>query len=195
MLKRSRPCLSGILIFLLVAAGVPLLSAQDQTPTKLNIEIIEGEDAVNNIRLRTAREPIVEVTDENHKPIAGAVVIFSTPENGAGGAFAGGAKTLTVTTDAQGRAVAQGLQPNATRGKYQIQVQASYLGVTATRAIKQANGGAGLSLAAKILIGVAVAAGAAAGGAIAATSGGGGGGSGSKPTVLSPGPPSVGGPR
>jgi hypothetical protein len=195
MLKRSRPCLSGILIFLLVAAGVPRLSAQDQAPTKLNIEIIEGEDAVNNIRLRTAREPIVEVTDENHKPIAGAVVIFSTPENGAGGAFAGGAKTLTVTTDAQGRAVAQGLQPNATRGKYQIQVQASYLGVTATRAIKQANGGAGLSLAAKILIGVAVAAGAAAGGAIAATSGGGGGGSGSKPTVLSPGPPSVGGPR
>src|SRR5450759_462928 len=145
MLKRSRPCLSGILIFLLVAAGVPLLTAQAQAPTKLNIEIIEGEDAVNNIRLRTAREPIVEVTDENHKPIAGAVVIFSTPENGAGGAFAGGAKTLTVTTDAQGRAAARGLQPNATRGKYQIQVQASYLGVTATRAIKQANGGAGLS--------------------------------------------------
>lgn len=192
-MQRTRPFLCDILILLLVATAItPQLSAQDQPPAKLNIEIIEGEDAVNNIRLRTAREPIVQVTDENHKPVAGAVVIFSTPENGAGGAFAGGAKSLTVTTDAQGRAAAQGFQPNTTRGKYQIRVHASFGALVADRIIRQANVGGGLSTAAKIWIGVAVAAGAAAGGAIAATRGG---GSGSQPTVISPGAPSVGGPR
>ena len=57
-------------------------------PQGLQIEILDGDNALNNIQQRTAREPIVQVTDENHKPVAGALVLFAVRENpnGAGAA-------------------------------------------------------------------------------------------------------------
>jgi len=128
-----------------------------QTPaTKpvLNIVVIEGEGAINNIRQRTAREPIVEVQDENRRPVAGALVLFALPRSGPGGTFPNGATTLSVTTDQQGRAVARGLQPNRNSGQYNITVTASYAGATVTATIAQVN--------------AVVAAGAAGGGAAAA---------------------------
>src|SRR3954447_17556088 len=85
---------------------VPALPAQ-ATPASLQITILDGEEAINNIRQRTAREPIVQVEDENHKPVAGAAVIFLLPNDGAGGTFAGGARTLTTVTDSKGQAVAR----------------------------------------------------------------------------------------
>src|SRR5579859_1089862 len=89
-----------------------MIAVQAQTPAPmLNIVIVEGEGAINNIKLRTARETIVQVEDENHKPVAGAAVVFTLPNQGAGGSFAGNAQTLTSVTDANGRAVARGLQP------------------------------------------------------------------------------------
>src|SRR5437016_9472764 len=71
---------------------------------KLNLMIVDGDGAINNIRQRTAREPIVQVEDQNHKPVAGAVVVFLLPDHGASGVFANGSHTLTVVSDAQGRA-------------------------------------------------------------------------------------------
>ena len=100
--------------FLAVLISISLSSgavAQVAGP-KLNLVIVEGEGAINNVRQRTAREPIVQVEDENHKPVAGAAVVFLLPNQGAGGAFANGAHSLTVTTNAEGRAVAHGFRPN-----------------------------------------------------------------------------------
>jgi len=179
--------------------------AQPQQPvSKLNIVIIEGEGAINNIRQRTAREPIVQVEDENHKPIAGAAVLFTLPRGGATGVFPGGDKTLSVVTDQNGRAVAKGFQPNNVAGKYQIQVQASYNNLTSTAAITQSNmamavAAAAGGISAKVLIILAIVGGAVAGGVIAATHGGGsssnsGGAGAPSPTVITPGAPSVGTP-
>ena len=42
------------------------------SPRELAMEVqlcVEGDGAINNIRQRTAREPIVQVEDENHKPV------------------------------------------------------------------------------------------------------------------------------
>ena len=47
-----------------------VLARAAATPPR--IEVVEGDGAINNIRQRTAREPIVQVEDENHKPVAGA---------------------------------------------------------------------------------------------------------------------------
>src|ERR1035438_9457959 len=88
---------------LLLALWIP---ATAQVAPMLNLVVLEGEGATNNIRQRTARDPIVQVQDENHKPVAGAIVVFTLPSNGAGGAFANGAKTLTMVSDNQGQAVA-----------------------------------------------------------------------------------------
>src|SRR5215469_13215110 len=98
--------LSPLLAVLISLPIAPVAGAQE-APPKLNIVIVEGDGAINNIRQRTAREPIVEVQDENHKPVAGAAVVFALSDQGASGTFAGGAHTLTVVTDNQGRAIAR----------------------------------------------------------------------------------------
>jgi hypothetical protein len=87
MLQRLPPAkcsLSAALAFLLVLAGVaPLEAAPAQQTSTLKILVLEGQDAINNIRQRTARDTIVEVQDENNKPVAGAVVTFLLPDRGA----------------------------------------------------------------------------------------------------------------
>src|SRR3954454_16829230 len=96
---------------LALVMGMSFLYAQ-QEPLKLQILVIGGEGSINNVKQRTAREPVVEVRDENNRPIAGAVVFFKVPDFGASGTFTNGSKFLTVTTDSQGRAVATNFQPN-----------------------------------------------------------------------------------
>jgi len=157
----------------------PVAFAQAPAHT-LNLVIVEGDGAINNVRQRTAREPIVQVEDENHKPVAGAAVLFLLPEHGAGGTFADGSHSLSVTTDAQGRATAHGIHFNHVQGQFQIQVTATFNGMTASTVINQsiavgaagAGGGAaaGAALSTKVIVIIVVAAAAAAaGGAYYAT--------------------------
>src|SRR5262249_7690789 len=99
------------------------------------------EGAINNIRQRVAREPIVQVEDENRRPLAGATVAFALPSNGASGTFANGSRLLTVLTDQNGRAVMNGFTPNNVTGKLQIRVTASYRGQSASTTMTQTNVG------------------------------------------------------
>jgi hypothetical protein len=189
-----------LLVFQLICAPG---YAQDQpAPTALNIVIVEGEGAINSVRQRVAREPVVQVEDENHKPVAGAAVTFLLPNQGAGASFANGARSLTVLTDDKGQAVARGLRPNNINGQYQVRVNASYRGQTANTNINQSNAltaaaaAAGAGISTKLLVILAVAGAAAAGGAIAATRGGNGNNTPTTtPTILTPGTPTVGAPR
>ncbi len=114
--------------------------ALPETEQALTITILEGEGALNNIRQRTAREPIVQVEDKNHKPVAGALILFAVREGsgGAGGTF-NGAPALRVTTDAEGKAVAHGWTPNSATGNYVIAVTATIAVVTLTAYIHQQN--------------------------------------------------------
>jgi hypothetical protein len=189
------PRVSLVLLILLNLFRAP---AWAQAPTGLSITIVEGEGAINNVRQRVNREPIVQVEDQNHKPVAGAVVIFLLPDQGATGTFPDGSHMLMTVTDGQGRAVARGIHPNGQSGPLQIHVNASFQGLTASSTITQTNvaaaaasGFAGLSVAAKVVIILGIAGGAAAAGAIVATHTG---GSSSTPVTLSPGTPTVGGP-
>jgi hypothetical protein len=110
-------------------------------PNKLFINLIDGEGALNDIRTRTAREPIVEVQDENHKPVAGALVLFTLDNGGGGSPFASfaGAQSLSVTTDAAGRAVGQGFAITRRKGQYKINVHASKGPATADTVITMEN--------------------------------------------------------
>jgi hypothetical protein len=167
-------CLAVILSLLISLPLAPGAVAQT-APPKLNLVIVEGDGAINNIRQRTAREPVVQVEDENHKPIAGAAVVFLLPNQGAGGTFADGSHSLTVITDDQGRAVARGLRPNTGQGQFQIHVNASFNGQTASTTITQTNAvgaaaGAGTAAAAGIsgkVIAILIIVGAAAAGGAA----------------------------
>jgi hypothetical protein len=166
------------ILSLLLALWLP---ATAQVAPMLNLVVLEGEGATNNIRQRTAREPVVQVQDENHKPVAGAIVVFTLPSNGAGGVFANGARTLSMVSDNNGQAVARGFRPNGLKGNFQIRVNASHNGLTASIAINQINAAlaasgaaAGAGISAKLIAVIAIVGAAAAGGAIYATRGGNG---------------------
>ena len=173
-------------------------------PKGLFINIIEGEGALNDIRTRTAREPIVEVDDENHKPVAGVLVLFAIDNGGSSSPFAtfSGANTVSVTTDAAGRAAGRGFQVTQVKGQYQINVRATKGELQADSVILQTNIEAALSTSGAsspaavaaahhlhwgwIIGGVAVAGGVI--GVVIATHGS------SSPTTVTPGTGTVGAP-
>ena len=185
----------------------PRFSQAQEKPggAQLRIVILEGEGAINNIRQRTAREPIVQVEDENRKPVAGAMVLFTLPDSGPGAVFPNGSRSLITYTDPKGQAKANGLKPNSIAGAYQITVNVTSQGLKASTVIGQTNvlaaAAAAGGISAKLIAILAIAGGAAAAGAIAATSGGGN----SPATPVTPAPvptatvtagtPTVGGPN
>ena len=130
------------------AASLPRAQAQAVTgitvaepvqPKSLLITIIEGEGASNDIHARTAREPIVQVDDENHQPVAGALVAFSLDKTGSSYANFGGASNLYLNTDAAGRAVASEFRITKHKGPFRINVHASYGELVAVAVINETN--------------------------------------------------------
>jgi len=136
------------------------------------IEVLEGDGAINNIRLHRAKEPVVRVVDQDGHPIPNVAVTFILPGKGAGGTFGAGQSSLTVMTDDNGQAVGHGLRPNGSAGQFQIRVTTSLRGQAATANILQTNAepaqGGGSS---KIILIVALIGGAAAAGAAFALKG------------------------
>src|SRR5688572_23605787 len=92
-------CAAMLLVPALTSAQTPQPAANNA----LRIVVIAGEDAINIIQQKTAVNPIVEVRDRNNLPVSGVAVTFNV--GGQGASFAGGASTLTVTTNAAGQAV------------------------------------------------------------------------------------------
>ncbi len=131
----------------------------------IRVVVLEGDGAINNIRLHRAKEPVIQVLDDTGKPVGGVTVTFSLPSHGAGGVFTDGGRTLTVQTDARGQAIARGLRPNAMAGEFPIRVTASWHGQTASTSFSQVNaeparaGGSGKKIAILAIVGGAVAGG------------------------------------
>jgi hypothetical protein len=131
---------SGVIV-LLILAQLPNVYGQntaDAAPKKLNIVIVEGDGAINNIQERVAREVIVQVNDENNKPLSGALVTFALPTGGPSGTFTGGTNIFSAVTDASGR-VSTSFTPNNVSGFYRVNINASLKGQTTTRTISQSN--------------------------------------------------------
>lgn len=112
------------------------------SPSSFHIAIIDGEGALNNVEGRSAREPIVQVEDKNHKRVEGAYVKFDTPNAPGlpGAQFGNGSTTSVATTNAAGQAVARGILNNGVTGQFGIHVIVRYQGqVIGTGIIHQAN--------------------------------------------------------
>lgn len=118
-------------VFILLLAAVPAFAEQTASPSTLapalKIIVLDGEGARNSIsEPAVRREPIIEVEDEEHRPVAGATVQFSVDSgvSGAGGSFLNGANTFSGLTDADGRIRAAGFHPNEVAGAFRIEVTA-----------------------------------------------------------------------
>jgi hypothetical protein len=179
MTKRRVPAVIVILVWTLVASS--RLGAQSRAAAEFKIVVIEGEGAVNIIQQKTAVTPLIEVRDRNDQPVAGATVNFVVRT---GRATFGGARTLTVTTNAAGRAAAAGFAPSGT-GAVQIGATATFQGQTAAAVtIAQTNVLTAAEAAAVSSAGAS--AGGSGGGGTAAGGGAGtGGGGGLSATTLS----------
>jgi hypothetical protein len=146
-------------------------------PGRINIIVVEGEGVTGAVRQRALHDPVVMIEDDDHRPIAGAVVVFGLPVSGTSGEFSNGTKNLMLMTDQSGRAIAHGLKANEVPGKLQINVMASYHALRARTMINQriegrpGGNGSGQELQASksdgkwkwVVLGVAAAGGAVAG--------------------------------
>ena len=201
----------SLLLIPLLLSNLVAPPAQAQTAAAIQIVVVAGEGAINNVKERNTHDVIVEVQDQNRKPVPGAAVSFFLPNEGPGGTFPNGTNSLTTTTNQQGRATARGIQFNSQAGPMPIRVSASYAGRTASLIVNQSNvvtgsstggggigggPGGGMSLTTKLLIiGAIAGAGAAAGIML------GGRGSSSTPVAtlptvtITPGTVMVGGPQ
>jgi hypothetical protein len=157
-----------------------LLSAQEPqgAPPRtaagnISVAAVEGDGAINSIRLHRAHEPVVRVTDSAGAPVSDATVTFLLPATGASGSFLDGGLSLTIQTDNLGRAVGRGLRPNSVAGQFRIRVTVQWHGSEAAATLVQTNAepvvksSHSKTIAILIIIG-----GAAAGGAVIAARGG-----------------------
>ena len=93
-------------------------------PSILTIRVAEGDGAAYPIGSRATRGVTVLVTDETGRPVEGATVSFTLPDEGPGGVFSTGGRTEIAATRADGRAAVWGMQWNRTAGPFEIRITA-----------------------------------------------------------------------
>jgi hypothetical protein len=191
------PGLWTISFFLIVT------QATAQSQTSISIRVMQGDNAINSIRMRRGHDPVVQVFDSSGEPLANATVSFLLPASGPSATFGDSGLSLTVQTDNRGMAVGRGLIPNRLEGQFRIRATASARGESASATLTQTNAEAPTtSSKSKWIALAAVLGGAAVGGIVLGTRGGssdtpGGstGGTGSSTGTIVPGSPSFGPPR
>ena len=125
----------GPLVFVLLLCGI----AMAQQAETAKIQIVEGDGAINSIRLHRGHEPIVRVVDKNGTPISGAAVTFVLPATGPSATFADSSLSITVMTDERGLAVGRALRPNGVPGQFRIRATTSWHDSPAVATIAQTN--------------------------------------------------------
>jgi hypothetical protein len=179
--------------------------AQLPVEQSLKIRVLAGKDEMNDLERRVMAPIVVQVVDQNERPVEGGDVVFRFPISGPSAVFTGGKSSITVRTNGGGQAAAVNWMANGQTGTFQVHVSANYgnqVGETTfsmsnvTRIVEDAKSRSKTkSLWSHTWFKVAVIGGAAAiaVGVVLATRGG-SKGSGSTVTI-SPGSPSVGGPH
>ncbi len=147
----------------------PVLGQEATDGGKYRLVVIRGEGDQHNVKQgRATSQAVMEVRDENDKPVAGVLLTFTLPSQGAGGSFVGGSQVTTLATNSAGRAAVT-FTPNKVAGSYAVKVSGNVQGQSLGASVAQTNIAAaagGLSTGAIVAI-VAVAAGAGIGAALA----------------------------
>src|SRR4051794_4011137 len=76
---------------------------EGQQPS-IALRVVQGDNAINSIRLRRGHDPVVQVIDPSGEPLRGATVSFLLPAAGPSGSFGESGLSLTVQTDDRGMA-------------------------------------------------------------------------------------------
>lgn len=129
----------GVTVLGLLACAFASAAPQTSPASAIQIRVVEGDGAINSIRLHHAHDPVVQVVDRAGEPLSNATVTFLLPAFGASGTFQDNGLSLTVETDERGMAAAHGLRPNRIAGAFHIRVTASWRGQPASATITETN--------------------------------------------------------
>ncbi len=72
----------------------------------LKLTALAGNKAMNDLERGLMSPLVIQVLDQNDRPVEGAEVVFRFPLNGPGATFRGGNTSQTVRTNGQGQAAA-----------------------------------------------------------------------------------------
>jgi hypothetical protein len=103
------------------------------------IQIVEGDGAINSIRLQRGHDPVVRVVSPDGEPVAGAIVTFLLPATGPSASFADKGLSITVVTDDHGVAIGRDLRPNRVPGQFRIRVTTNSRDSAAVATLVQTN--------------------------------------------------------
>jgi hypothetical protein len=173
----------------------------------LKVLVLSGNGEMNDLERRVMAPLVVQVLDQNDRPVEGAEVIFRFPLNGPSAAFAGGKTSQNVRSNGTGEAAALNWMANGEVGTFEVHVTATYGNEQGENTVKMQNvtriveGAKGKAKQThwysptwvKIAL-VGVAAGAVVG-IVLATRGGGKSAASTNPITITPGSPTVGAPH
>jgi hypothetical protein len=91
----------------------------------IQLQVVEGEGAIQRAGARSSRPLTVQVSDETGRPVAGAAVSFRLPEELVSGVFASGLRTEIVVSGPDGRASVWNIQWGVAPGPVRIRVTAA----------------------------------------------------------------------
>lgn len=101
-------------------------AAQLPVEQSLKIRVLAGNNEINDLERRIMAPLVVQVVDQNERPIESAEVVFRFPLSGPGAAFTGGKTSVIVRTNGTGQAAATNWMANGQVGTFQVHVNASY---------------------------------------------------------------------
>ena len=107
-------------------AQPPSVPAPLPTVESLKVIPLAGRNEVNDIQRKVMAPLVVDVLDQNDRPVEGAEVVFRFPLEGPSVTFAGGRTSQTVRTNGRGEAAATNWMANNQVGRFQVHVSASY---------------------------------------------------------------------
>ena len=100
-------------------------AARGQTIQNLNIIPLAGNRENNDLERRVMAPLVVQVLDQDLRPVEGAGVVFRFPSSGPGATFANQENSMTFRTNADGQVAAVGWVANGQAGTFQVKVSAT----------------------------------------------------------------------
>jgi hypothetical protein len=88
--------------------------------------VLAGNGEMNDLERKVMAPLVVQVVDQNERPMEGAEVVFRFPLDGPSATFTGGKTSATVRTNGGGQAAAVNWMANGQAGAFQVHVNATY---------------------------------------------------------------------
>jgi hypothetical protein len=101
-------------------------TAQLPVEQSLKIRVLAGNNEMNDLERRIMAPLVVQVVDQNERPIESAEVVFRFPISGPSATFAGGKSSIVARTNGTGQVAATNWMANGQVGTFQIHVNATY---------------------------------------------------------------------